>query len=213
MNTEELIQTLSSDRAPPSRGAVLHRLVLGVGAGTIVSALIMWASLGIRPDLHAAMGTGAYWMKFFYTLVLAAIGLWVVERLARPGVRADAQALLEAVPLAAIAAIAVYKLAMAQPDARMPMTMGHSAMVCPWLILGLSLPILLGGIWALRGLAPVRLTLAGFGMGILAGAASAFVYGFHCDESGMPFVAIFYTLGILAAGVIGAAVGRVALRW
>jgi hypothetical protein len=213
VKTDDLIQSLSSGLAPISRGAVLGRLIVGVGAGMVVSAIVMWASLGLRHDLHAAMGTRAFWMKFFYTLVVALIGVWIVERLARPGVRANAQALLEIVPLAVIAAIAIYKLSMASPETRMPMMMGHSAMVCPWLILGLSLPILAGGIWALRGLAPVRLTQAGFALGILAGAASAFVYGFHCNENTAPFVAIFYTLGIALAGLVGAILGRFVLRW
>jgi hypothetical protein len=213
VKTDELIESLSSGLAPVSRGAVLRRLVIGVGAGVLVSTLLMLVTLGLRPDLHAAMGTGMFWMKFFYALVIALIGLWIVERLARPGVRADLQTLLEIVPLGAIAFIAIVKLADAPPEMRMPMMMGHSAMVCPWLILGLSLPILAGGIWALRGLAPVRLTQAGFALGILAGATSAFVYGFHCNENGMPFVAIFYTLGIAAAGLVGAILGRFVLRW
>jgi hypothetical protein len=213
VKTDELIENLSSGLLPVSRGAVLRRLAIGIGAGVIVSTILMLALLGLRPDLHAAMDTSMYWMKFFYTLVIALIGFWIVERLARPGVRANLQTALEIVPLGAIALIAIFKLANAPSQMRMPMMMGHSAMVCPWLILGLSLPILAGGIWALRGLAPVRLTQAGFALGILAGATSAFVYGFHCNEIGMPFVAIFYTLGIAAAGLLGAVLGRVALRW
>jgi hypothetical protein len=213
MNTDELIESLSSDLAPVSRGAVFGRLLAGVVGGALVSLVLMLLTLGLRHDLHAAMDTRMFWMKAFYALVVAIIGLWIVERLARPGVRADLQTFLEIIPLGAIAFIAIVKLADAPPEARMPMMMGHSAMVCPWLILGLSLPILAGGIWALRGLAPVRLTQAGFALGILAGAASAFVYGFHCNENGMPFVAIFYTLGIVLAGLVGAMLGRFVLRW
>jgi hypothetical protein len=184
-----------------------------VGAGALVSTLVMLITMGLRHDLHAAMDTRMFWMKAFYALIIALIGLWIVERLARPGVRADLQMLLEIVPLGAIAFIAIVKLADAPSKMRMPMMMGHSAMVCPWLILGLSLPILAGGIWALRRLAPVRLTQAGFALGILAGATSAFVYGFHCDENAAPFVAIFYTLGIAFAGLAGAMLGRFVLRW
>lgn len=213
MKTEELIESLSSDLAPVSRSTVLRRLAIGVIGGALVSTFVMLLTLHLRPDLHIAMNTGMFWMKAFYTLLVALIGLWVVERLARPGVRADLQTFLEIVPLGAIAFIAIVKLADAPPQMRMPMMMGHSAMVCPWLILGLSLPILAGGIWALRGLAPVRLTQAGFALGVLAGATSAFVYGFHCNENAAPFIAIFYTLGIAAAGVVGAIFGRFALRW
>jgi hypothetical protein len=213
VKTDELIDNLSTGLAPVSRGTVALRLALGIGCGAAVSALLVWLTLGIRPDLHAAMGTSAFWMKFFYALAIAVIGFWIVERLARPGVRAGAQAKLEIAPLAAIFILAGVALMRAPADARMPMMMGHSATVCPWLIAGLSLPVLIGGVWALRGLAPVRLLQAGFALGILAGAVSALVYGFHCDETAAPFVAIFYTLGIAASGLIGAAIGRLALRW
>ncbi len=57
------------------------------------------------------------------------------------------------------------------------------------------------------------MTLAGAVAGVLAGAIGTFVYAFHCNESAMPFVAIWYTLGIAAVGVLGALLGRVTLRW
>jgi hypothetical protein len=55
--------------------------------------------------------------------------------------------------------------------------------------------------------------LAGLAGGLAAGGLAAFVYAFSCDESAMPFVALWYTLPVLASGLIGAMVGRFALRW
>ena len=77
----------------------------------------------------------------------------------------------------------------------------------------LSLPLLIGAFWVLRGLAPTRLTLAGTAAGLAAGALGSLVYSFHCTESAMPFVAIWYTLGVLVPGLIGAIAGRFVLRW
>src|SRR5436305_1310905 len=47
----------------------------------------------------------------------------------------------------------------------------------------------------------------------LAGAAGALVYSFHCDEFAVPFLAIWYTLGIALAGGLGAGAAKLVLRW
>ena len=72
--------------------------------------------------------------------------------------------------------------------------------------------MLVGAFWVLRGLAPTRLTVAGAAAGLAAGAIASLVYSFHCDESAMPFIAVWYTLGILIPGLIGAIAGRFVLR-
>jgi hypothetical protein len=42
---------------------------------------------------------------------------------------------------------------------------------------------------------------------------AATVYGLHCGESTMVFVGTWYTLGVLGTGVLGAVIGKWALRW
>jgi hypothetical protein len=91
--------------------------------------------------------------------------------------------------------------------------MGQSSRVCAVLVTLTALPTLVATFWALRRLAPTRLTLAGAGAGLFAGAAGAFVYCFHCPEAAAPFIAIWYTLGIALTTAIGAFLGRYALRW
>jgi hypothetical protein len=91
--------------------------------------------------------------------------------------------------------------------------MGSSHQVCPWRITILALPIFVGVFWSLRTLAPTRSWISGAAAGLLAGAAGAFIYAFHCDESAAAFVALWYTIGIAAVGLLGAAVGRLLLRW
>ena len=76
-----------------------------------------------------------------------------------------------------------------------------------------ALPTLLATFWALRQLAPTRLTLAGAGAGLFAGGVGAFVYCFHCTESTAPFIAIWYTLGVVLTMAVGAVLGRYLLRW
>ncbi|HEY0034360.1 MAG TPA: NrsF family protein, partial [Devosia sp.] len=66
---------------------------------------------------------------------------------------------------------------------------------------------------ALRRMAPTRPALAGFAAGIMAGGTGAWVYSFACAENGIMFVALWYTLGILLVAGLGAALGRVFLKW
>ncbi len=62
-------------------------------------------------------------------------------------------------------------------------------------------------------MAPTKPILAGASAGLLAGSAGAWVYGFHCSESALVFVSIWYTAGIAAMVVVGALTGRWLLRW
>jgi hypothetical protein len=77
----------------------------------------------------------------------------------------------------------------------------------------LSAPIFFALFWALRSLAPTRLTLAGTVAGWLAGATGKFIYALHCNESAAPFVAIWHTMRIAAVGAVGRLFGRLARRW
>jgi hypothetical protein len=213
MKTDALIEKLSENAAPVDNGAVARALVLGLGGGALVSFALMVLWLGIRPDLMPAMQTGAYWMKFFYTLLFAVAGFWTLERLSRPGAPSRTQMILEALPFALLAAWSAMKMMMAPLDARMPMLMGSSHQVCPWRIAILALPIFVGVFWSIRRLAPTRPVMTGAIVGLLAGATGAFIYAFHCDESAAPFVALWYTIGISLVGLLGAALGRILLRW
>ncbi len=91
--------------------------------------------------------------------------------------------------------------------------MGHSARVCPWMITATAAPMFVALFWALRGLAPTRPRLAGAGAGLAAGGLGAAIYSLHCPEVGAPFVAIWYTLGILTPCAVGALLGPRLLRW
>jgi hypothetical protein len=85
--------------------------------------------------------------------------------------------------------------------------------VSPDLNFVVTIPKLIGALWGLRRMAPTRLALTGAIAGLFAGAAGAWVYAFHCGESGALFVSVWYTLGIVSVGVLGALLGRFVLRW
>jgi len=213
VQTEQLIERLSQDAAPVPRHAASVRLLEGVAAGAALSFVVMWLWLGIRPDLGLVVSTSAFWMKFGYTLLLAAFAFRLTERLGRPGVRVVLWLALLFAPVVALVAMAVFRLTGSQPAERMHLILGASANICPWRIAILALPIFAGACFGLRRLAPTRLIVAGAAAGLLAGAAGAWVYAFHCDESAAPFVAIWYTLGIALVGALGGVLGKWLLRW
>ncbi|HUO93379.1 MAG TPA: DUF1109 domain-containing protein [Rhizomicrobium sp.] len=213
MKTDELIENLSETLEPVPRHWVLRQLLEGVGAGALVSFLILWVSMGFRPDLATAIHTSAYWMKFFYTLALALLGFWATERLARPSSKAGWAFLGIALVIFALTVLSGMQLMHAPAAARMPMIMGHSSRVCPWLIIGLSVPIFAGTFWSLQKLAPTRTVLAGTVAGFASGALGAWIYAFRCDETTAPFLLIFFTLGMAVVGLAGGLVARRVLRW
>ena len=211
--SDELIDHLCADLRPVRRSAIARRLAAGVGVGGLVSALLMLFVLGPRPDMGHASATEIFWIKGAYTLALACIGIWAAERLARPAAEARQRLAWFVAPLAAVTLLALAQLAAAPPQIRGPMVFGSSANECPWFIMLLSIPPFAGLVWAMRGLAPTRLGLAGAVCGLAAGGAGSFVLTFHCTESTAPFLAIWYTLGVLAAGLAGLLLGPRVLRW
>jgi len=188
-------------------------MALLMAGGGAVSALVMLVRLGLRPDFLAASLTLMFWVKFAYTLSLGLLALWGAERLGRPGLSARRPFLAGATVLALVLLIGGTDLVLAPMSARRALVMGHSAMICPWLILGLAMPLFAAAILALRGFAPTRPALAGLAAGLAAGGLGAFVYAFSCNESAMPFIAFCYTLPVLLLGLIGSVVGRLCLRW
>ena len=213
MQTDELIAHLSGELEPVRGTEVARILAAGLALGLMGSALLMALTIGIRPDIVPAMGGSAFWLKFLYTLVIAVLGLKLVERLSRPGTEARWPALLIAVPVLALMGMMAMQMMPADSATRHALLMGHSADVCSVLIAGLALPLFAGLFWSLRRLAPTRLTEAGAAAGLLAGSAAATIYAFHCTESTATFIAIWYTAGIALTTLMGAALGRFVLRW
>ncbi|MBS0279976.1 MAG: DUF1109 domain-containing protein [Proteobacteria bacterium] len=213
MQTDDLIAHLTGELEPVRGAEVVRILAAGLALGLLGSALLMAVTIGIRPDIIQAMGGSAFWLKFTYTLVIAILGLKLVERMGRPGTDASWPALLLAVPVVTLMSMMAMQMMPADSATRHALLMGHSADVCSVLIAGLALPLFAGLFWALRRLAPTRLTEAGAAAGLLAGSAAATIYAFHCTESTATFIAIWYTAGIALTTLMGAGLGRFLLRW
>lgn len=213
MQTDDLIAALAGDLPPTPRGAVARRLTLGLFGGEAIAFAVLLASLGLRPDLAQALGGYPFWMKWAFTIALCLAGFGLALRLARPDGRAGWLAWATVAPVGVLLVLALLELARTPVDGRLALLLGSSAAQCPWRILALAVPVYLGLLWAFRHLAPTRLVQAGFGAGLAAGAGSATIYALYCQESAATFVVVWYTLGIVGAGVIGALTGPRLLRW
>ena len=212
MSTDELIALLARGGGVPQEAPV-RRHGLAVAFAALASALLMASSLGVRADLAAAAPLPVFWLKLAFPGVLAAAALVAMMRLSRPGARLAGLPGLLALPVLAVWLIAGAALVDAEPASRPALLFGQSWQSCPFIIAGLSAPGLLAALWALKGLAPTRLALAGAAAGLLSGALGALAYAVHCPEMTAPFLALWYSLGMLIPAVAGALLGTALLRW
>jgi len=213
MRTDDLIDSLARNLEPvePRRGPRAFALALLLSASLAI-VLMLWL-LGPNPQLRAALGLPMFWVKFGFGLVLALIALFIVLRLARPGVPAGALRLAPLGPLLALWLLALVALASAAPGERLALIFGATWAQCPVNITILALPVLAAGLIALRTMAPTQLVAAGAAAGLLAGGTGTAVYALHCPEFAAPFLAVWYVLGTLVPVVIGALAGPRLLRW
>ncbi len=213
MRTDELIHLLATDDRPVQNTAIEQRFAVATLAGIAGAGVLMLALFGLRTDLLATMALPMFWGKLVFAAALAAAGLALLRRMARPGMPVGRTALLLTVPPLVLWAMALVALAQVPSVERMPLILGSTWRTCPFSIALLSAPAFVAGFWALKGAAPTRLAWAGAGAGLLAGALGALVYAVHCPEMATPFLAVWYLAGMLIPTALGAVLGPRFLRW
>ena len=213
MRTDDLVTLLATGAAPVERHAVGRRYATAIGLGVVASGALMLNLLGLRPDLAEAVRLPMFWVKLGFVACLAWASLLAALRLSRPGMRLDWVPAALAAPVLVMWAIAGVALAGTDPSARPELIFGATWKVCPGLIAMLSLPVFVAVLWAMRGLAPTRLPLAGTAAGLSAGTVGALVYCLHCPELDAPFLGTWYLLGMLIPALVGSLIGPRLLRW
>lgn len=210
--TNDLIDRLASELKPTLPRALERRLWVALCVGLILTCIggaLLLTAIG-RP-FGAAFGSNMFWVKAGYTLAFGLMGLAAAPVLARPDGRIAWP--MAGSALLVLLALTLGTLSWMQADWAMPALMGGTAMVCPWLITLTGAPILISLLAALRGMAPRSPALAGFAAGLAAGGFGAWAYAFYCGETGMMFMAVWYSLGILLTALLGAILGRLLLNW
>lgn len=213
MKTEELIAMLARGAEAAEPHALQRRYVTALGWGAFGTTLLMAILLGVRPDLAEASRLPMFWVKLAFPAALLAGAFVAVLRLSRPGVRLGRVPAAIAVPVLAMWLFAAIVLLGTAPAERLKLVIGDTWAYCPFIIAALSVPLFGALLWAMKGLAPTRLALAGASAGLLAGAGGAFIYALHCTEMEAPFLAVWYLLGMLIPTAAGAMLGPRLLRW
>ena len=213
MKTDELVTMLANGNVAIAPHALERRLLAGISVGSIAAVILMVTLLGVRPDLLAAAHQPMFWVKSLFAASLAVAALVTATRLSRPGVLLGRTPAAVVSPVLAMWALGALVLLAAAPDQRANLLFGDTWNDCPLVIALLALPIFVGTSWAVAGLAPIRLRLAGAASGLLSGAMATLVYCLHCPEMAAPFVAVWYVLGMALPTVLGALLGPRLLRW
>ena len=211
MKTNDLITMLSREAGPAETVSASARLMpVGILGGLVAAALALGV-LGLIPNtMFIEPGP---WIKIVYAGSLVLAAAYLLTRWGKPGASSKQPLFIVVgtILLMALAGFASY-LATPEPE-RTAALMGHSWLVCPWTIVTLSLPVMAGAFWAMKGLAPTNLPLAGAACGLFSGSVAALAYAFACTEPAAPFIAIWYTLGIALCSALGALLGPKLLNW
>ena len=213
MKTDDLAVMLATGAGREQANAPRRRLVYAVGWGGLGATILMLALLGLNPELQDVVQLVEFWGKIGFVAAVAGASLWAVARLSQPGARLSAAPVALVIPILAMFAWAAIVLVNADSAARGRLFFGDTWAVCPFLIAVLAAPVFVAVLWALKGLAPTRLRLAGAAAGLLSGAFGALAYAFHCPEIEPPFIAFWYSLGMLIPVLAGTLAGRRLLRW
>jgi len=213
MRTDDLVAMLATGAGAVEPNAAARRYAIGIGWGALGAALLMAVLLEVRDDLAAAVLLPMFWVKLAFVACLAAGSLLAVLRLSRPGLRLAWMPGALAAPVLAMWVLAAFVLMRADPAQRGQLFFGETWTSCPFLVAMLSAPVFIAVLWAMRGLAPTRLGLAGAAAGLLSGAVGALVYCLHCPEMEAPFLGFWYLAGMLIPTAVGALLGPRLLRW
>jgi hypothetical protein len=208
MNADPTIEALALDFGRVRSAVLRPELIAAAALAAGAAVALFW---GVRPALFDG---SAPWMKCGYTVSVAAAALFLSRRLGKPGADCRAAIALLLVPLGSAAVSVAFVLGTTPSSEWLTDLLGRTWMTCSFSIVLLSALITPLVMLAARSLAPVRLHSAGAALGVAAGAVAATAYGaLYCAESSALFVATWYTLGIALAGAIGAAGGRLWLKW
>lgn len=211
MKTDELINLLKEDAPSPARvGRLLPRFLL---AGAVFSALLLLATVGLRPDMAAMIFTPRVAFKIVETAALAAVAVALVLPAGRPETDLGRSLWLLLLPLALLAGAVLLEARITPQADWKARWIGAHAGFCLFFIPALSAAPLAALLWALRTGAPARPGLAGAVAGLSAGSMAAALYAWHCPDDSPFFVASWYMLAIGAVTLVGYATGRRLLRW
>jgi hypothetical protein len=213
MNTDRLIDMLSTNLEPVKGGQLGKTLAWAIVIGLVAAFGVMLACFGIRSDLVAGNHSGALALKIVFALSLVGTGAAFLIKSMVPGRQEGHRFALIFLPFFAASA-AVIEIVVRRPAlASGGMIEGAAALLCLFCIPFLAIIPFALLIWALRKGAPTDLRRSGAVAGLVAGAIGATVYSFSCPSDSWLFVFLGYTAAVALCSIVGAQVGPRLLRW
>ena len=213
MKTDDLVTMLATGAGAVEPNAAARRYGAALGWGAFGATLLMAIVLGVRIDLARAILLPMFWAKLAFAGSLVAASLLIAMRLSQPGARLGWAPRALMAPLLVMWALAAIALFNADPALWPQLFFGKTWRSCPFRIAALSAPMLIAVLWAMKGLAPTRLRLAGAAAGFFSGTAGALVYSLHCYEMEARFIGFWDVIGMLIPAAAGALLGPRLLRW
>lgn len=211
MKTDQLIDQLALDREPPGRPRL--RLSLALTMGWLVALAALMIVLGSPLTMVEHTGAAPFAVKFGYALALTALSVAAALAAGQPGQKLTRPIAIILLPVAVISGVAMIELASTSPSAWQGLFFGTTYVDCILSVSLASVPVLVAIFWAYRELAPTRLALSGFLIGLSAGAAGAVAFTFYCHETAAAFLLAAYTPAMLIPAALGALLSRPLLRW
>jgi len=212
METDQLIRTLAADNAHRVR-PVGFVLALALLAAAPVSVAMLFAGLGVRPDLMTAMRNPFFDLKFAVTLALAIPAIAISLHLSRPEASLRGWKWLLLIPVGLLLAGIASEMMMPQRLPMMTRLVGNNSRLCMTAIPLMSLPLLVATLIGLRHGAPTRPAVAGAIAGLLSAGLAATLYASHCTDDSPLFVATWYTIATALVAAVGALAGSRVLRF
>ena len=212
METDQLIRTLAADSSRPARPVSLV-LALALLAAMPVSLAMLFAGLGVRPDVMRAMHNPFFDLKFAVTLALAISAVGVALHLSRPEASLRGWAWLLLIPAGLLVGGITSEMMLPQNLPMMTRLIGSNSRVCRTAVPLMSMPLLAAALIGLRHGAPTRPAVSGAIAGLLSAGLAATLYASHCTDDSPLFVATWYTIATALVAAIGAAIGARVLRF
>jgi hypothetical protein len=212
MKTDDLIKAIAADAAAslPSVGV---RIAAALAIGGSVAVILFVLTLGVRPDVFNALQTWRFDTKVAIALLTFVGALWATARLARPDTDRGRPLAALLLPLLALAVAAGWELTLSPAATWSARAIGSNARLCVVSIIAMSIAPLSALLMALRAGAPSSPAMAGAAAALAAGGLAATLYATHCTDDSPMFVALWYVPAVLSITLMGAAIGRRALRW
>jgi hypothetical protein len=211
LKTEELIAALARDQMITATPARL--LVRTFPFAVLAAFIMMLATLGLRADLLQELGQPRVAFKLLVTLSLAVPALVLLPRVATPLPRTGRwNRALWLAPLGLLAGV-LLELMVLPGELWMPAALGRDALWCLTMVPSLAVVPLAATLYCLRQAAPAHPARAGGMAGLVSGGFAAAIYALHCTDDSPLFVALWYTVGVLFVGGLGAWLATRLARW